>query len=126
MRGVNVGQFTHRVEMGHLLDKLQNVTLHITRDANVVNKRQVDLRVIHGISPFVSAFYSKLELCTHHILAQSYATGVRADWYTEFGRHEQNREDLIDTSQSTRVDLTNVNSIKLQQLLEDHLSYALF
>lgn len=51
---------------------------------------------------------------------------MRADWYPEFGRHEQNREDLIDTSQSTRVDLTNVNSIKLQQLLEDHLSYVCF
>lgn len=27
----------------NLLYKLQDVTLHITRDANIVNKRQVDL-----------------------------------------------------------------------------------
>lgn len=110
--------------MGHLLYKFQDVTLHITRDANVVNERQVDLESYSLISLFFCRFIEAEY--THHILAQSYTTGVRADWHPKFGRHEQNRENLVDTAQSTRVDLTNVNSVKLQQLLEDHLSYVGF
>lgn len=43
VRGVNVGNVVEKNGQQNLLYKLQDVTLHITRDADIVNKRQVDL-----------------------------------------------------------------------------------
>jgi hypothetical protein len=36
------------------------------------------------------------------------------------GRHEENGKDFIDTSKTARVDLADVDSLGLEELLEDH------
>lgn len=54
------------------------------------------------------------------ILAQSNTASMRAHWHAKLGGHEHDAENLVDTSHAARIYLTHVNSIGLEQLLEDH------
>jgi hypothetical protein len=58
---------------------------------------------------------------THDVFTETDTTGVRADWDAEFGGHQHDTENLVDTSDPARVDLADVDGVGLQQLLEDHL-----
>lgn len=51
-------------------------------------------------------------------------TRMRADHDTSFGRHEEDRQDFLNTPSSARIDLTNVDSFELEQLLECHLVWS--
>lgn len=45
---------------------------------------------------------------------------MRADGLASLGGHEQDGEDLVDTGESARVDLNDVDGLGLEELLEDH------
>lgn len=55
-----------------------------------------------------------------HVFAQADAAGVRADGHSKLGRHEKDRENLVDAGEATRVDLAHVDGVGLEELLEDH------
>lgn len=56
----------------------------------------------------------------NNILAEANTASVRAYNDTKLGSHEQHTQHLRHTSQATRVNLANVNSVCLEQLLEDN------
>ena len=80
-----------------VVDVLDHPALERAADAHVVDDRQV------------------LDQ-----LAQSDAAGVRADRDAELGRHEQDRQDLVDAAEPAGVDLADADRLGLQQLLEHH------
>jgi hypothetical protein len=48
-------------------------------------------------------------------------TRVGADDYARFGRHEERCKYFLDTTNAGGVNLTHIDGIQLQQLLEGHL-----
>ena len=54
------------------------------------------------------------------MLAQAHTSCMRADGDTKLGGHQQNGEDLAHTSEANGVDLTDVDGLGLEKLLEDH------
>src|SRR5689334_18918772 len=50
---------------------------------------------------------------------------MRAHGDAELRRHEHYRENLVDAAQTTAVDLTKANCLRLHELLEDHAILAL-
>src|ERR1700748_3873249 len=61
-----------------------------------------------------------------HILAEAHATGMRTYWNVELRRHQNYNEILTHPRQTAAVNLTNINCIRLQQLLEHHAIVAVF
>src|SRR5258708_5273746 len=53
------------------------------------------------------------------VLPQAAPAGVRTDRDSELRRHQQHREDLVDATQATAVDLAEVDRLRLEELLED-------
>ena len=51
---------------------------------------------------------------------------MRANGDAKLGRHQQDGQDLAHSSQSTRVDLADIDSLGLQQLLEGHSVVSVF
>jgi len=53
------------------------------------------------------------------VLAQPDASGVRADRYAELRCQQNNCQNLVDATETAAVDLADIDSTQLQQLLED-------
>lgn len=51
-------------------------------------------------------------------------SGVGTDGNAKLGGHQQDRQDLVDTGETTGVDLTDIDGVELKQLLEDHLTVS--
>lgn len=46
---------------------------------------------------------------------------MRANRHAKFGRHEKDTQNLADSTKTTRIDLANIDSLCLQELLECNL-----
>src|SRR4051812_42270993 len=55
-----------------------------------------------------------------NVLAEANAARMRTYRDAVFCRHQQHRDNLVDARESTTVDLAEINSLGLQQLLEHH------
>src|ERR671912_765033 len=55
-----------------------------------------------------------------HELAEPNSAGVRTDGYAVLRRHQQYGEDFVHAAKPTRVDLTEVQGLRLEHLLEQH------
>lgn len=60
------------------------------------------------------------------ILAQSHTTCMGADDNSKFGCHQEHTQNLTNTRKSARVNLTNIDSFGLKQLLECHPIVSVF
>lgn len=57
---------------------------------------------------------------THNVFTQTDTSSVRAHGNPELSRHQKNGEDLAHSPETTRVNLTYVDRLGLQELLERH------
>jgi len=60
------------------------------------------------------------------ILAQSHTTGMRAYRLAELGSHQQHRENLTNTGETTGINLNDINCVRLEELLEHHAIMCVF
>lgn len=60
------------------------------------------------------------------ILAQSDTTGVRAYGLAKLGCHKEHSEYLADTSETTRINLNDIDCVRLEELLEHHAIMCVF
>lgn len=87
-----------------------------SRDADVVDEREMN----HIFTvPSRSSAAGRLE---HLILSvpKPHPSRMRAHRHSELGRHQQDRQYLIDPGEPTRVDLTDVDGLGLEELFEYH------
>src|SRR6516225_2405282 len=59
------------------------------------------------------------------VLAQPNSTCVRANGDAELGSHQEDGEHFIDAAQAATVNLTELNSARLEKLLEEHAVLAM-
>ena len=60
------------------------------------------------------------------ILAQSHTTGVRTYRLAKLGSHKEHGEHLADASETTRVNLDDIDRVRLEELLEHHAIVRVF
>lgn len=104
---------------GTTLDQnsLKNVDIDRARHADVVDERNCG----NGSGQLVAAMArSTARLTVLYVFAKSNSSGMWAHGNTELGGHEENGEDLVDSSETARVDLANVDGVGLKELLEGH------
>jgi hypothetical protein len=80
----------HRVQevFVKVVDELENVALHVSRHANIVDERQVNLLSV--------AIAQK----TYDVFAETDSTSMRTDGHAELCGHEENAENLADTTET--------------------------
>jgi hypothetical protein len=80
-----------------MVNEFQYIPLHRPGDSDVVNQAKVN-----------------------DILAETDTTCVWADGHTKLGCHEQDTEDLAHAGKTAGVDLADIDSLSLEELLEDN------
>src|SRR5579871_513652 len=55
-----------------------------------------------------------------YVFTQSNAPRVRADRNAESGRHQQNRQNFVDSTNATGIDLANRDGVGLKELFEHY------
>ena len=60
-----------------------------------------------------------------HVLAQADAARMRTHRHAELRGHQQHDEHFVQTAETATVDLTEIDRLRLQQLLEDHAILAM-
>lgn len=78
-------------------DALEHVDVDRARNAEVVDQRHCEARKKRSANA-AGEKSSGRELTVDNVLAQPNTTGVRADGNVELCRHEQDSEDLVDSS----------------------------
>jgi hypothetical protein len=76
---------------------------------------ELDGAVFHGTADRRKVCHGKML----HQLTQAYAAGVREDPHSEFVRHQQYREILIDAADPRRINLNQIHRLSLEQLFEN-------
>src|SRR5487761_1427451 len=89
----------HRINevLVEVIDILRNAALQRSGNAEIVESREM-----------------------LHIFTKAYPSGVGTNWNTEFLRQQDDREVFIDSAQAAAIDLANVDSFRLHQLLKHH------
>src|SRR5712691_3621167 len=84
-----------------MIDELGDAVVHPSGDGDIVEHRQV-----------------------LHELAQSDAADMRADRHAELRRHQDDREIFVHAAETAAVDLTEVDRLRVKQLLEQDADRA--
>lgn len=54
------------------------------------------------------------------VFAESDSSGVRADGDSKLSGHEKDAQDLVNSGETARVDLADIDGLSLEKLLENH------
>ncbi len=88
-----IRQHRYRRSRGNALDKLQDVPLHTSRHADIVDQREMDLRL--------SIRLSSCDRGTYDIFAEPNTAGMGTYGDAILSGHEEDREDLVNASETT-------------------------